>query len=65
MHVSIWIFRPIAGTMVLLLNKQITEEALDILYRMPGELLRTPGTNFTMRQTDIAAFICEHLLQRI
>ncbi|KAE8140897.1 hypothetical protein BDV38DRAFT_279873 [Aspergillus pseudotamarii] len=50
---------------VLLLNKQITAEALEILYKIPVELRGTPGTHFTMRQMGIAEFICEQLLQRI
>ncbi|KAE8378276.1 hypothetical protein BDV26DRAFT_292373 [Aspergillus bertholletiae] len=50
---------------ILLLNRQITAEALEILYKIPLELHGTPSTHFTMRQMDIAEFICEQLLQRI
>lgn len=50
---------------ILLLSKQITSEALHILYRIPLTLYGTPQTYFAMRQMDIAEFICEQLLQRI
>ncbi|KAJ6129839.1 hypothetical protein N7512_002619 [Penicillium capsulatum] len=50
---------------ILLLNKQITKEALEVLYRIPLDLHPTPSPYFTMRQMDIAEFISEHLLQRM
>lgn len=50
---------------ILLLNKQITIEALHVLYRIPLNLYGTPRTYFTMRQMDITEFISERLLQRI
>lgn len=45
---------------ILLLNRQITEEALYVLYRIPLDL---QGTPHTMRQMDITEFISEYLLQ--
>lgn len=50
---------------ILLLNRQITMEALDVLYRIPLTLYGTPSTHFTVRQIDITEFISEALLQRI
>ncbi|KAJ5279007.1 hypothetical protein N7478_004379 [Penicillium angulare] len=50
---------------ILLLSKQITYEALPVLYRIPLTLHGTPQTYFVMRQMDIAEFISEHLLQKI
>ncbi|KAE8391201.1 hypothetical protein BDV23DRAFT_182723 [Aspergillus alliaceus] len=50
---------------ILLLNKQITAEALEVLYRIPVDLYGTPGSHCSMRQMDIAEFICEQFLQRI
>ncbi|KAJ5782695.1 hypothetical protein N7457_004469 [Penicillium paradoxum] len=50
---------------ILLLNKQITTEALHLLYRIPLNLYGTPSTYFVMRQMDITEFISEHILQRI
>lgn len=50
---------------ILLLNKRITMEALDVLYRIPLTLYGTPNTYSTMRQMDITEFISEHLLQHI
>lgn len=50
---------------VLLLNRQITAEALHVLYRTPLDLYGTPSTYFVMRQMDITEFISEHILQRI
>lgn len=50
---------------ILLLNRQITSEALIVLYKKPLILKGTPHTYFTMRQMDITEFISERLLQRI
>ncbi|CEJ54296.1 hypothetical protein PMG11_00615 [Penicillium brasilianum] len=50
---------------ILLLNKQITSEALDVLHRIPLNLEGTPGTYLAMRQMDITEFISEELLQNI
>ena len=50
---------------VLLLNKKITEEALEVLYKIPLNLYETPPTYFVMRNMDITEFISEHLLQKI
>ncbi|KAL4799293.1 hypothetical protein BDV19DRAFT_385542 [Aspergillus venezuelensis] len=50
---------------VLLLNKQITAEALPVLYSTPLTLIGPPSTYFVLRQMDIAEFICETLLQRM
>ncbi|KAJ6119525.1 hypothetical protein N7523_003805 [Penicillium sp. IBT 18751x] len=50
---------------ILLINRQITMEALHVLYRIPLNLYGTPNTYFTMRQMDITEFISEHLLQQI
>ena len=50
---------------ILLLNKQISAEALSVLYNIPLHLYGTPASYFTMRQMDIAEFISEHFLQRI
>ncbi|RDW67278.1 uncharacterized protein DSM5745_09144 [Aspergillus mulundensis] len=50
---------------ILLLNRQITAEALPVLYSVPLTLTGTPSTYLSMRQMDIAEFISETLLQRI
>lgn len=50
---------------ILLLNRQITSEALPVLYNTDLTLEGTPGTYFVFRQMDIAEFICETLLQRM
>ncbi|KAL4940167.1 hypothetical protein BDV06DRAFT_24686 [Aspergillus oleicola] len=50
---------------ILLLNKQITSEALPVLYSTPLTLMGPPSTYFVLRQMDIAEFICETLLQRL
>ncbi|KAL4961610.1 uncharacterized protein BDV14DRAFT_203645 [Aspergillus stella-maris] len=50
---------------ILLLNKQITSEALPVLYGTPLALIGPPSTYFVLRQMDIAEFICETLLQRM
>lgn len=50
---------------ILLLNRQITTEALQVLYQIPLHLYGTPSTQYTMRQMDIAEFISEGLLQKI
>jgi hypothetical protein len=50
---------------ILLLNKQITSEALYVLYRIPLSLEGTPRTYLAMRQMDITEFISEELLQNI
>ncbi|KAL3449397.1 hypothetical protein BJX65DRAFT_36905 [Aspergillus insuetus] len=50
---------------ILLVNRQITHEALPILYRTELVLKGTPSTYFVFRQMDIAEFICETLLQRM
>ena len=50
---------------ILLLNRQITSEALDVLYRIPLILYGTPTTYLAMRQMDITEFISEGLLQNI
>ena len=50
---------------ILLVNRQITSEALDVLYRKPLHLYGTPGAWFAMRQVDITEFISEELLQRV
>ncbi|KAL4900863.1 hypothetical protein BDW74DRAFT_182448 [Aspergillus multicolor] len=50
---------------ILLLNHQITSEALTVLYSIPLTLTATPTTYLSMRQMDIAEFISETVLQRI
>ncbi|KAL4949326.1 hypothetical protein BDW69DRAFT_188434 [Aspergillus filifer] len=50
---------------ILLLNKQVTAEALEVLYGTPLTLIGPPSTYFVLRQMDIAEFICETLLQRM
>ncbi|KAL2816585.1 hypothetical protein BDW59DRAFT_166309 [Aspergillus cavernicola] len=50
---------------ILLLNRQITAEALAVLYNTELTLQGTPGTYFVFRQMDIAEFISETLLQRM
>ena len=50
---------------ILLVNRQITSEALEVLYRKPLHLYGTPGAWFAMRQVDITEFISEELLQRV
>jgi hypothetical protein len=50
---------------ILLVNRQITREALPTLYRTELVLKGTPSTYFVFRQMDIAEFICETLLQKM
>ncbi|KAL2802507.1 acyl-CoA N-acyltransferase [Aspergillus granulosus] len=50
---------------ILLVNRQITCEALEVLYNTELILKGTPATYFVFRQMDIAEFICETLLQRV
>ncbi|KAL3475969.1 hypothetical protein BJX99DRAFT_228677 [Aspergillus californicus] len=50
---------------ILLVNRQITSEALPILYKKELKLQGTPWTYFVFRQMDIAEFISETLLQRV
>ncbi|KAL2845154.1 hypothetical protein BJX68DRAFT_242367 [Aspergillus pseudodeflectus] len=50
---------------ILLVNRQITREALPILYSTELVLQGTPSTYFVFRQMDIAEFICETLLQKM
>ncbi|KAJ5764168.1 hypothetical protein N7533_002849 [Penicillium manginii] len=50
---------------ILLINRQITTEALEVLYKIPLNLYETPPTYFVMRNMDITEFISEHLLQKI
>lgn len=50
---------------ILLLNRQITSEALHVLHRIPLSLQGTPRTYLAMRQMDITEFISEGLLQNI
>ncbi|KAJ5973672.1 hypothetical protein N7481_010882 [Penicillium waksmanii] len=50
---------------ILLINRQITAEALEVLYKIPLNLYETPPTYFVMRNMDITEFISEHLLQKI
>lgn len=50
---------------ILLLNRQITTEALPVLYNTELTLQGTPLTYFVFRQMDIAEFISETLLQRM
>ncbi|KAL3456512.1 hypothetical protein BJX64DRAFT_293988 [Aspergillus heterothallicus] len=50
---------------ILLVNRQISREALAVLYETELELRGTPATYFVFRQMDVAEFICETLLQRV
>ncbi|KAL4787121.1 hypothetical protein BJX76DRAFT_354530 [Aspergillus varians] len=50
---------------ILLVNRQITTEALSVLYNTELTLHGTPATYFVFRQMDIAEFISETLLQRM
>ncbi|KAL2835678.1 hypothetical protein BJY01DRAFT_223214 [Aspergillus pseudoustus] len=50
---------------ILLVNRQITREALEVLYSTELTLYGTPSTYFVFRQMDIAEFISETLLQRV
>lgn len=50
---------------ILLLNRQITGEALYALHKIPLYLEAPPSTTFPMRRMDITEFVCEHLLQQI
>ncbi|KAJ5085801.1 hypothetical protein N7532_010572 [Penicillium argentinense] len=50
---------------ILLLNRKITKEALEVLYKIPLNLYSPPPTYFVMRRMDITEFIGEPLLQRI
>lgn len=50
---------------ILLLNKLITMEALDALYKIPVTLYSTPSSCFSVYTVEITELISEHLLQRI
>lgn len=50
---------------ILLLNKIITIEALDVLYKIPLNLYGAPTTRFATDHFHITEFISETLLQRI
>lgn len=50
---------------ILLLNKKITMEALDVLYKSPVTLYSTPSACFSVYTVEITELISEHLLQRI
>lgn len=50
---------------ILLVNRQITSEALPVLYGTTLTVSSTPTTYLAMWQMDLAEFICETLLQRM
>lgn len=50
---------------ILLVNRQITKEALHSLRKIPLNLEAPPNTTFPMCQIDITEFLCENLLRQI